>query len=568
MIKTIKYSVRITRNDGTTTLTVLPKYIVRVNSTTATSFADATEFHTGVADPLVSQIVFTKVNQAVNPGLYAFLQREADWRTNKIEVFYSVNNGASFMRLYEGLLFVRSEELNTVTFTVRGYLDLLNITLVETPVLRNRKTATYIPSAPVGASNATLVSLLQKQNPTIAAGSRVGIINALLWLLGGRPFKYKKLFDDQHSSVAGTYPKFYYDCQSSIINPEWVWFNYENLREDLNMLCKASGGNLRQRTDGLVEYVNIYNFNKSTPDITLTDSTFESLALSEMGTEPYSRIVTQFTPRYLAGSQKVYNMVFDEYLGNGQLVTRRVDFDKPVWKLVNKTVSGQLTDTIVSSGLKNVKDNITAVDLFGTRRVVNARIKPHETLYIPKYVSAGTPGNFISVRDQGVVSSQSTSLVIRNNLLSDASSLYIGEVSLFGRALEAANAEVYIEEINQFTTIEGFKELRIQDNPYIQNNGTARRFSAITKYLMENPRQKLAIQGVPTASGVSLGTIVRVVSTYYNLDDNYEVTGISFNETLNQMNLNVISTSGLYTDLDLFIVGNQYTSPDLKYLAF
>lgn len=568
MIRKIKYSVQIIRNDGVTTLTVLPKYIVSVNATTTSSFSANTEFHTGVAEPSVSQIVFTKVSAAQNAQLNSFLSRESNWRTNKVKIYYSIDNGASFSVLYEGLLFARSEELNTVSFTVRGYLDLLNITLIETPVLRNRKTATYIPTPATGASDATIYALLQKQNPTVAAGSKVGIVNALLWLLGGRPYKYKKLYDEQYVSVAGYYPKFYYDCQASIINPEWVWFNYENLKEDLSMLCKASGGNLRQRNDGLVEYTNIYNFTKSTPDATLTDSDFSTLNISEVGTEPYSRIVTEFTPRYLAGSQKVYSEVLDEYIENGQTVVRRVDFDKPVWKLVNKTISGQLTDTIVSSTLKNVKEYITAVDLFGTVRPVQAKVAPHTTLYIPKYVSTLVPGEFTTARDVNIVSSQSTTLTITNNLLSDAASLYIGEVSLFGRPLEATANQTYIEEINSYPTIDGFKELRVTNNPYIQSSSSAKRFSAITKYLMENPRENISIQGIPVISGVSVGSVVRVVSTYYNLNGTYEVFGVALNETLNQMSLNLISTSGLLTDSDLFVVGQQYSSGDLKYLAF
>lgn len=568
MIRKVSYYLKITRNDGTTQLVVLPKYIVSIDPTASISFTGSTELVTGVTEPTVSRITLTKVEQSKNAELYEFLGRSADWRMNKIEIYYSINGGSSFTKMFDGLLFLRAENLNTVTFTARGYLDLLNITLIETPVLRNRKVATYIPPHASGASNAAIFTLLQKQDPTISQGSNVGIINAVLWLIGGRPYQYKKLYDTQASQVAGQYPKFYYDCQSSVVNPEWVWFSYENLYGDLTMLCKASGGVLRQNTDGVVEYINIYNFRKSTQDFTFTDANYEELSLDEVGTEPYSRIVMGYTPRYLSGSQEVYNLVFDEYLENGQSVTRRVDFTKPVWKMVNKTISGQLTDTIVSSTLKDVKENIEAVDLFGTRRVVRARIHPHNKLYINKYIYSGTPGNFTKAQDTGVVSSQSTTLTITNNITSDSASLYIGKVSLFGRALEAANAENYIRELNQYPTISGFKELRVPDNPYVQDETTAKRLSYISEHLMENPRRKVSLRRVPFVSGLSIGSIVRVNSSLHTINENFEVYSITFSDNLNTMDLEMVSTSGLFLESDMYIVGSSYTDPDSKRLSF
>lgn len=568
MIYKSKYYARITKNDGVTTFVILPKHIVSVDQTSAVDFEQTAELITGVSQPNVSRITFTKVSQDKEPTLYNFLARDADWRMTKIEVFYSIDNGVNYSRLFEGLLFVRSEELNTVSFIARGYIDLLNITLIETPLLRNRKVATYIPPVTEGMTDAQIFALLKKQNPTIIEGSSVGIVNALLWLVGGRPYNYKKLYTEQYSGVAGEHPKFYYDCESSVVNPEWVWFNYENLLGDLTLLCKASGGLLQQNIDGLVRYTNVYNFRKYSSGITFTDSSYESLSIAELGTEPYSRIVTSYTPRYLAGSQEVYKMVLDEYLENGQELTRRVDFNKPVWKLVNKTISGQLTDTIVSLSLKDVKSNITAVDLFGTKRTVKARITPHTTLFIPKYSYAGTPGNFTKVRDNGIAGSQSTSLIISNTITGDASSLYIGDVSLFGRALEAANTETYIKELNQYPTISGFKELRIPDNPYVQDESSAKRLTYISEYLLEVPRMSIELSKVPYVSGLALGSVVTVNSSKHNINEDFKIYSMSFSETLNTMDLSLISVSGLYTENDVFIVGKTYGGSDTKILSF
>jgi hypothetical protein len=564
----LRYYAQITRNDGTTVLTVLPKNIVAVDFATAVEFQADSEILLGAAAPPVTKVTFTKVSQAKNPELYEFLSRDSAWRMNTAKIFCSRDGGVTFTSSFEGLMLVREEELNTVSFVVRGYLDLLNITLVETPLLRNRKTATFIPPVSSGMTDAQINTLLNAQNPTLASGRFVGVINAILWLIGGRPVKYRKLYDEQYTTVAGQYPKFFYDCESSIINPEWIWFNYENLYSDIAQLCRASGGLLRQGIDGVVKYTNSYNFRSGVTNLTLTDSDFTQLQLKETGTEPYSRIVTSYTPRFLAGSQEVYKMVFDEYLASSQTVTRRVDFNKPVWKLVNKTTSGQLTDTIVSSTLKDVKSYITAVDLFGTRRVVKARVAPHTTLYIPKFVYAGTPGNFSVARDTGITGSQSTSLIIENTGLSDGASVYIGEVSLFGRALEATNSEVYIRELRQTPTISGFREINIPDNPYIQDESSAKRLSYVVQYLLENPRQSITVEGVPYVSNIQLGSTIRVESNFHQINDEFQITAISFDSSLATVQLSLMSVSGLYRADDVYIVGSSYTTGATKVLSF
>jgi hypothetical protein len=564
MIYKSRMYAKITLNDGVTSIVVMPKYIESVNGNFSFDFQQNTELWTGVTQPPASAITFIKPKVGANEELRSFLDRNADWRMTKLELYYSETNVESYRKVFDGLIYARSETNTTVQFTNRGYLDLLNITLVETPLLRNRRVATFIPT---GTTDLDKFTKLKAQNPTILEGSSVGIINALLWLLGGRPYKYKSLYDTQYTEVAGQYPKFYYDCDSSVINPEWLWFNYENLFGDLSTLCKAAGGVLNQDFDGVVRYKNIFSTKQAANGLVITDSNFSSASISENGTEPYSKIVTTFTPRYLSGSQEVFSTVINEYLNFEETVERQIQFSKPVYKLVNKTISGQLTDTIVGDNFKFVKDKMNVVDSFGTKQIVSAKIKPHSTLYITKYVSADKVGNFTKTKDTAVVPSQSTTLYIKNTQ-NQASTVYVGEVSLYGRALESATQETYVLPLNQYPTVSGYKELRIGDNPYVQSESQAVRLINIAKYIMENPRTSLTVSDVPYTEKLKLGETIVFNSSSYGISGEFKIISLSFSPTLSTAQVGLLSMSGLFSASEIFQIGTTYQDADSRVLAF
>ena len=559
------YSFKLYKNSDNTPIIVLPKYVASVSFTETTEFQKETELMTGVANPngAVFEIIKPKAGQ--DAALTEFLGRSFDWRMTRLDIYMTNDGNVNNLKMiYSGLLFVRKETDTKVTFTTRNFLDLLNITLVETPLLRNRRVATFIPT---GTTDVDKFTKLKAQNPTILEGSSVGIVNALLWLIGGRPYQYKSLYDTQYTGVTGEYPKFYYDCDASIINPEWLWFNYENLSGDLSLLCKSAGGVLNQDFDGVVRFKNVFSTKQTWNGLTITDSNFGSATIAETGTEPYSKIVTTFTPRYLSGSQEIFKTVINEYLNYNESVERQIQFNKPVFKLVNKTISGQLTDTIVGDNFKFVKDKMNVVDSFGTRQIVEAKIKPHSTLYVTKYQATDTAGNFTKVKDTGVVPSQSTTIYIKNTL-NQASTLYVGEVSLYGRALESGTQETYMLPLSQYPTVSGFKELRLSDNPYMQSESQAVRVINIAKYLMEYPRLSLTVDNVPYTDKIKLGETIVFNSTAYAISGEFKITSISFSSTLSTVNLGLLSMSGLYAENEIFQVGTTYADGNSRVLAF
>jgi len=287
---------------------VPPRYIAEILLPYVSQFERTTEQMTGMAEPNNTGVTLLKPKPGEFPELENFLKESANWRMALVEIFYTNDGVAANLKLAgSGLIFTRTEERTKVAFVARGFLDLFGTNLVETPLFRGRKVATPIPTA-VSVLN------LKAQDPTLKEGSSVGLINTLLWLIGGRPSKYKTLYTSQDAYVAGQYPRFFFDCQASVINPEWTWFSYENLIEDIRQLCKASGGLLSQDTDGVVRYKNVFGSKKTWNGLTITDSFASKFIQSERGTEPYSKIIITYTPRYLAGSQEIYKTVLNEYL--------------------------------------------------------------------------------------------------------------------------------------------------------------------------------------------------------------------------------------------------------------
>ena len=538
---------------------VTPRYISEITLPMAMQFEMAAEQMTGVAEITNIGITLLKPAAGQFTELENFLKESALWRMTLVEIFYTNDGVAGNLKLAStGLIFTRTEDRTKVSFVMRGFLDLFNINLVETPLFRGRKVATPIPTT-VSVAN------LKAQDPTIKEGSSAGLINTLLWLIGGRPYKYKSLYTSQDAYVAGQYPKFFFDCQASVINPEWAWFNYENLTEDIKQLCKASGGLLSQDLDGVIRYKNVFGSKKTWNGLTITDSLATKFTQSERGSEPYSKVIITYTPRYLAGSQEIYRTVLNEYLNIGESVERQLDFTRPVYKMVNKTISGQLTDTIVGSNFKFVKDTINAVDIFGTKQVMSVKLSPHNILYIPKYVASGTIGNFTIEKDTAVISSQTTTLTVSNTL--NSSTVFVGEVSLYGRTLEAGSQETFIRKLNQFPTISGFRELRLPDNPYVQSESQAARLVDTAKYLLENPRIQITADNVPFVSGIALGETVKVNSPLYSLSGEYQISSISFSNNIQKASITLLSLSGIYGENEIFIIGQNYSLSDQRKLS-
>lgn len=566
MITKLAYSAEIINDDGSV-LVISPSYITSVSHDNAAEFQSTYEFVTGLAKAPSATIQISKKATA-NQTLSVLFSANYAWKFKTIAIYTSYD-GQSRVTLYKGLLTERSEDKNTMSFSCKGFLYLFDIYKIKTPLFHWRKTSSYIPDVPAGYTQAQIKSLLDAQNPTIKEGVEVGIINTLLWLLGGRPNKYKSLYTSNPKYINET-PKFYFDCDSSSINPEWVWFNYENLLSDLQQLCLATGGLLTQASDGVVKYINTYNFYKNfdaVSGITLTDSNYSDIIVETAKNEPLKSVLITFTPRYLSSSQIVYEDNLNEYLKLSQTLTRTLEFTKPVYYLLNNTTSGQLTDTVVSNEYKLTRDTVTAISLSVTKIPMYLKVIPDTTIYVAKPLYDKLGG---VEQDLNILPSQSVDISFYNNATLADSTIHLTTLTLYGRALEAGNTQTYINQITTSGAIQGYRQIKLNDNPYVQSLEQAKRFIDVTKYLLENPKQTLQLSNVSAKYNIQLGDTVKINSNLMGISNQfYKVMSKSATgNNLDVFNYSMISLSGMYSKNDTFVVGETYISSDVKLLVF
>lgn len=566
MITKLAYSAEVIDNDGTIHV-INPSYIISVTQGNSVEFQSTYEFITGVAKTPSATIVISK-KASNSAGLATLFSTTYDWKFKTINIYTSYD-GQTRVTLYSGLLTSREESKNTLTFSCLGYLHLFDIYKIKTPLFHWKKAATYIPDVPTGYTQSQIKTLLDAQNPTIKEGVEVGVINTMLWLLGGRPLKYKSLYTSNPKYI-NEVPKFYFDCDSSSINPEWIWFNYENLLSDLGQLCLATGGLLTQTSDGTIKYINTYNFYKNFDPVTgvsLTDSNYSDIIIETSKNEPLKSVLITFTPRYLSSTQVVYNDNLNEYLKINQTLQRTLEFTKPVYYLLNNTTSGQLTDTIVSNEYQLTKDTVTAVSLSVTKIPMYLKVEPYTDIYIakPVYDTIGTVE-----QDLNIMPSQSVDIYFYNNEILADSTIHLTTLTLYGRALEAGNTQTYINQITISGAIQGYRQIKMNDNPYIQSLEQAKRFVDVTKYLLENPKPTIQLTNVSAKYSIELGDTIKINSNLMGISNQYykvmskTATGSNFD----MFNYSAISLSGMYSKSDTFVVGNSYISSAVKLLAF
>jgi hypothetical protein len=540
-----------------TQYSVQSRYITAVDIGLTTNFQSDTELLLGVAPPPTAEITLKKQTSQDVAAFHQLIERDGDYRALTLYVFVSFDNGATYSTKFAGLVKSRKESYSAITLSASGFLDMLSLKRVLTPLMRWKKTATAI------VQSGTLLELLNSQDPTL---NNVGIINSILWDLGGRPIQCKSLFDD---NLVGYTAKFYYDCDTSVIDPEWTWFNNENLQADLESLCRASGGVLFQKEDGLVLYKNVYSIPESTPFAVYTDKDYAAVEVGESRYEPYRKIILTFTPRYLSGNQEVYAEVVDEFLYTGQTLIKTVEFQKPVYRLVNHTTSGQLGSTFVASGYVYTSDIVEASSSSVSKVPVYFKVASYSGWYNPAYLYTGTPGNFIEVNSTNTLPSQSADVHILHSGAAAGLSIYLGKLSLYGRSLEGAKPQSYIRVIEGSSGVaQGYKELRLNDNPYIQDYMSAGRYTNIAAYLLANPRTVLTLTEVPALNSATLGATVEVQSNLMQVSGLFKVTAVKYSNTLATCSLSLVSLSGLVQQSNLYIIGDVYASSDEKYLGF
>jgi len=548
-----------------------PAYLLPAKAVTSVDVSQTTDIdftagislgRTGYASAV---LVLGKNNStAVTAKLY-------NWRFASVKVYASVDR-ITYTPTFAGFIETRLEDIATVTFQCSGFLKYLEYYKHITPLWKNHPVATQIPD-PVYPVASGWAAYVNQQDPTTVSGYTTGTLNKIFWLLGGRPYKYKAYLD----SISYV-PRFWYDCDHAPIVPQFTWLNQENIAEDAAMLAVAAGGQIMQDSYGVVRFVNPHSFAKDFSGVTLTDSHFSQLTVSEESATMFGKAVVTFTPRYLSANKSVFEGSIGVYLQYNEEYTHEVELQQPVDRLTNPTYYASGLSYGASGGYFGVdeyitsRDFVTAIDYTGETASTRLKVPRLSNLYYPKNVYRN---NAWSVeQDMTKIPAQYMHLKIFNN--DPARSLYLAQITLFGVSVESGEQITIRRDIPiQFSGLveagvvpSGFREVTIAENPYIQSREQANKLLDVVSYLHKRPRPEHVLVDVIYQPNIKLGDRIRVVSNAYNIDGYFKITGIAVKKAGAFMDITCVDVSDILPRSSIFIIGSGYAPGDVRNLSW
>lgn len=550
---------------------LLPSKVVQdVTISHSTSIDYGAGITLGVTAPPTATITLIKNN------LTQVTSRTFNWRMATVKIYYSIDS-VNFYSAFNGFIDGRSEEINGIGFKACGFVRYLDYYKHYTPLWRNKPAATYIPNPPQPWS--TSVSgqwgqLYRNQDPTTLSGSFTGTVNSIFWLMGGRPYKYK-----EQLMQGAEKPRFWYDCDHAPIVPNFTWLNQENVYEDLVALSSATGGQITQTPEGVVKYINPHSFASAAKNITITDSMFRSLAVDEESINTYGKVVVTFSQRYLGANKAVLDDPVGKYLMYNEEYTHDIEFPQPVDRLTNNTYYGSGISFGASGGYFGIdefidsRDFVRAVDYTGETATVQLKVPRLTELYYPKNRYTVSSG-WITEQDVTKTPGQFMKLVLKNN--DPTRALYLAHITLFGIPVIAGELQTIKTDIPlQFSGLvnagvipSGFREVRVNDNAYIQSKDQATRLIDVIKYLHKRPRPVLHITDLMYNPNIVLNDVISLNSIAYNLQGTFKVVDIVIKRTGAFMDIGLVDVSDIKTRDQFFIIGNTYQSNDVKNLSW
>ncbi len=353
---------------------------------------------------------------------------------------------------------------------------------------------------------ATKTSIAVTEDPTdpfYAAGA----INEIFWRAGGRPYEQ-----------AASFPSalFYYQCDQSLIQPEWIWFSGENLLEELYMLARAGGGQIYQGTSNVIRYVQPFTLANGSSTYTITDGYYGDLSESQQVADQVGTIRATYTPRYLQGYQTVYEDNTAKLVKNGETQTIEGVTDLPVYVYATQTASQLFTG--VDWNADPVTPTLNSITYTAQKITIN----------VTNGGSAPMVINSISVTGRPVVAAEK------------------GYTS-YGSTLPERNLE---------------------DNPYVQSRQHADMLCRMVYDFYSPIKPVITLGNCGFDPDRYVGETVTLNSAYYTISGLYRIVGISYDLAGISMDLKLVNITNLIKRSDMFIAGNSYSGTDTRKVSY
>lgn len=417
----------------------------------------------------------------------------AEWQYAKV-IIQMTYNGADWMPVFFGYITAVSREGELLILQLGGIDVIINQTKIFSEMHYRR---------PIASKTSVAVSD-DPDDPNWSGGA----INEIFWRSGGRP-------DEQRA----TYPNatFYYTCEQSLVQPEWVWFSGENLLDELYMLARAGGGQIYQTTEDVISYVQPLSLGNGTSTFTIEDDYYGTYSSSAQTAEQVGTIRAVYTPRYLQGNQIVYEDDTAKLVPASDEIVVEARPQLPVYLYQSQT----------------------AATLF---KAVNWNADPVTP-------TLGASYSYYS---------QKVTLPIENNT---SAPFVVTDIVIYGRPVAAGE--------KQYTSYgSGTPERELEDNPYVQSKQHADQLCRMVHDFYSPILPIITLAGCGYDPDRIVGERVTFNSAYLGITGEYRIVGIVYDLSNVDMTLKLVNVDNLITRDDVFMVGTTYTSGQTRQVSY
>lgn len=421
------------------------------------------------------------------------------WETLRVRARYGFAGSNELKRL-DGVVTGRARALESaeLSWSVAGFDQSISDTECFSPLFYRRPAATAT----------TLTSIEDPTNGNYAAG----LANYIFWTAGGRPY-------EQLASY--TTAVFYYACEPALMSPEWSWIAGENAWGELDRLARACGGQVFQRADGVMAWVNPIVGTGS--GYTFTESLYADIAESGQREDYITLARCAYTGRRLQPQQVVYEDSTPRLIAIGETLVLTLESELPVyqWTVVSGSTLPAETVNAVDLWFGNVAVTVTLTSSAAGRAVISIPNVHATAIIINHLVLWGRP---IAVSEEGQ--------------------------SSYGSGVPA-------------------REIGEQGGIYVQTRGHAERLCRIYVDIYGTARPARRLTGCGYDPDRTLGEVVGLTCAEWSLSAvAHRISTIDHSDTGASMELTLVPTTGLLTSTDLFEIGGSYSGGTTKSLGY
>lgn len=433
----------------------------------------------------------------------------SNWQIAKVRFRFGFDTSDKIVA-FEGIIIKRQHIGKKYQYECAGFDYIVSRKKLYTGVFFRRPIATK-----------TTVSSLEDYT---LPGARPGILNRLMFAVGGRPYEQPAYASDPDF-------KFWYSFDESIAKPRYAWISGEDAWEEAYRLVRAAGGQLYQDNDGVIYYKQPLSFGYVEVGSTLyefTAETFRDITEDASTVEDLTTIKASFVERIIQPLQEVYNSSSAVLIPAGESVNIPLEMQYPVYQYAQNVTPQK----ILSSG-------------------------------------TGVQSTFLDGRDASnasgftvVINQQAASILDLTFTNAGVEPVAINKIVIEGRPITPGS-----ERTASYSSGEG-TELMLEDNVYIQSFAQAYRLVRMFWDFYHTNRGIVTLHGVPYDPDRYLGEVVEITYSAWSLDHaEHRIIGIDYSNGA-KMNVRLAPIEGLITRDDVFIVNQTYTNTTVKLIAY